>query len=250
MIYHGFESHSFHINKKLIMRYIKKLGIFNNKNLKEKTLGKKNTGGRNNLGRLTSYRKGGGHKQLYREINFQRSDLNGVITSIEYDPNRTCNIASVFDHNKRKLNYILAPKGISLGDYIKSGKNADVHLGHSLLLEKVPLGSFIHNISLSPNNVGKLARAAGSSAQLIHKNKKYATVKLKSGEHRLIPLDCHATLGILSNENNNNFLIKKAGRSIWLNRRPSVRGVAMNPVDHPHGGGEGKTSGGRPSVTP
>ena len=167
------------------------------------SLGKKNTGGRNNLGRLTSYRKGGGHKQLYREINFQRSDLNGVITSIEYDPNRTCNIASVFDHNKRKFNYILAPKGISLGDYIKSGKNADVHLGHSLLLEKVPLGSFIHNISLSPNNVGKLARAAGSSAQLIHKNKKYATVKLKSGEHRLIPLDCHATLGILSNENNN-----------------------------------------------
>jgi len=195
------------------MKYIKNLGIFNNQKLKSETLGKKTSGGRNNHGRITAFRKGGGHKQSYRKIDFQRSNVNGIVTSIEYDPNRTTNIASIFNQETKKFKYILAPKGLNFGDIVKSGLNAEINLGHSLLLNEIPLGSFIHNISLAPEGIGKLIRSAGTYAQLIHKNKYHATVKLKSGEHRLIPLNCHATLGILSNENNNNILIKKAGRS-------------------------------------
>ena len=232
------------------MKNIKNLGAYTNNNLKFKTFGKTNSGGRNNSGKITAFRKGGGHKKSYRKIDFKRINLNGIITSIEYDPNRTCNIASVYDKTSKKFKYILAPKGLKFGDLIKSGSSAEINLGHTLPLKKIPLGSFIHNISLTINGIGKFARSAGAYAQLIHKNEQYATVKLKSGEHRLIDLNCLATLGILSNDIHNNILIKKAGRSRWLNRRPTVRGVAMNPIDHPHGGGEGKTSGGRPSVTP
>jgi len=218
--------------------------------IKYNTCGLINSGGRNNLGRITSYHKGGGHKKLYRKIDFNRINLQGIVMSIEYDPNRTANIACVYDSVKNKYSYIISPKGLKIGDLIKSGFDANVKIGHSVILDKIPLGSFIHNISLLPGERGKLARAAGNYAQLIQKDKKYAKIKLRSGEQRFIFLNCTATLGIVSNEYHNLISLGKAGRSRWLNRKPIVRGVAMNPVDHPHGGGQGKTSGGRPSVTP
>lgn len=218
--------------------------------IKYKTKGLINYGGRNNLGRITCFHKGGGHKKLYRKIDFNRINLQGIVTSIEYDPNRTAHIAGIFDQQNNKYSYIICPKGLKVGDLIKSGDNANVKIGHSLILDKIPLGSFIHNISTIPNKKGQIARAAGNYAQLIQKDKKYAKIKLRSGEQRLIFLNCSATLGLVSNENHNLISLSKAGRSRWLNKRPIVRGVAMNPVDHPHGGGQGKTSGGRPSVTP
>lgn len=218
--------------------------------IKYNTQGLINSGGRNNLGRITSYHKGGGHKKLYRKIDFNRLDLQGIVTSIEYDPNRTSHIASIFDNQKNKYFYIICPKDLKVGHLIKSGFNASVKIGHSLTLNKIPVGSFIHNISLIPGGKGQIARAAGNYAQLIQKDQKYAKIKLRSGEQRLVFLECNATLGIVSNENHNLISLSKAGRSRWLNRKPIVRGVAMNPVDHPHGGGQGKTSGGRPSVTP
>lgn len=217
--------------------------------VKFNTKGLINCGGRNNLGRITNFHKGGGHKKLYRTIDFLRKDLTGIVFSIEYDPNRTAHIASIFLKNK-KFRYIIAPKGLKIGDLIKSGSDANIKIGHSLFLDRIPVGSFIHNIGLRPYKKGQIARAAGNYAQLIQKNQKYAKIKLRSGEQRLISLKCIATLGIVSNENYNLISLSKAGRSRWLNKRPIVRGVAMNPVDHPHGGGQGKTSGGRPSVTP
>jgi len=218
--------------------------------VKSKTKGLINCAGRNNLGRITNFHKGGGHKKLYRKIDFIRKDLTGIVFSIEYDPNRTAYVASIFFKEKNSFCYILAPKGLKIGDLIKSGLNANIKIGHSLVLDKIPIGSFIHNISLKPHQKGQIARAAGNYAQLIQKNQKYAKIKLRSGEQRLLPLNCTATLGIVSNENHNLVSLSKAGRSRWLNNKPIVRGVAMNPVDHPHGGGQGKTSGGRPSVTP
>lgn len=235
---------------------LRQLKLLNKSNLSKKnpikynTLGLINSGGRNNFGRITSYHKGGGHKKLYRKIDFNRIDLEGVVTSIEYDPNRTAHIACIYDSIKNRHSYIICPKNLKVGDLIKSGLNATVKIGHSLLLDKIPLGSFIHNISIIPGERGKIARAAGNYAQLIQKDKKYAKIKLRSGEQRFIFLNCTATLGVVSNENHSLISLSKAGRSRWLNKRPIVRGVAMNPVDHPHGGGQGKTSGGRPSVTP
>lgn len=218
--------------------------------LKSNLIGLVNSGGRNSTGRITSFRKGGGHKKLYRKIDFARTDLCGLVLSIEYDPNRSCHVAAVYDKFKDKYNYILAPKGLKVGHIVNSCSNALIRIGHALKLSDIPVGSFIHNISLKPNEKGKIARAAGNYAQLVQKDTSFGKVKLKSGEQRLVPVNCIATLGILSNENHNLVSLGKAGRSRWLNRRPIVRGVAMNPVDHPHGGGEGKTSGGRPSVTP
>jgi len=218
--------------------------------IKSQLIGLSNSGGRNNLGRITSYRKGGGHKKLYRNIDFIRKNTKGIVISIEHDPNRSCYIAGIFDSSSNKYSYILAPKGLKSGHIIKSIEGAAIKIGHSLELKDIPIGSFIHNIGLASNRGGQLVRAAGNYAQLIQKDSHFARVKLRSGEQRLIPVNCRATLGILSNENHNLISIGKAGRSRWLNRRPIVRGVAMNPVDHPHGGGEGKTSGGRPSVTP
>jgi len=235
---------------------LRQLKLLNKSNLSKKnpikynTLGLINSGGRNNFGRITSYHKGGGHKKLYRKIDFNRIDLQGVVASIEYDPNRTAHIACIYDSIKNRYSYIICPKNLKVGDLIKSGLNAAVKIGHSLLLDKIPLGSFIHNISIIPGERGKIARAAGNYAQLIQKDKKYAKIKLRSGEQRFIFLNCTATLGVVSNENHSLISLSKAGRSRWLNKRPIVRGVAMNPVDHPHGGGQGKTSGGRPSVTP
>lgn len=233
-------------------RHLTKL---DNSNLNKKKIikinnrGKLNSGGRNHSGKITHFRKGGGHKKLYRKIDFYRTNLNGIVVSIEYDPNRTANIALIFDPTQNNFTYIICPLGLKKGDFIKSG-NSENKIGHSDFLSKLPLGSFIHNVSTLPGNKSQIARAAGTYAQLIEKTEKYAKVKLKSGEQRFIPLQAKATLGIVSNKAKNLINLGKAGRSRWLNKRPTVRGVAMNPVDHPHGGGEGKTSGGRPSVTP
>ena len=206
--------------------------------------------GRNNQGKITVRHRGGGHKRLYRQINFNRSqNIEDYVKKILYDPNRSANIAYI--KNDLKSYLILAPEGLQINQYIKSSPKAELKIGNALPLKNIPIGSLIHNISLYPSSRGKLIRSAGTSAQLIQKiNNKYARIRLNSGELKLILLTCYATLGIVSNINYKKIKLGKAGRSRWLNRRPSVRGVAKNPVDHPHGGGEGKTSGGRPSVTP
>jgi len=206
--------------------------------------------GKNNQGKITVRHRGGGHKRLYRKISFNRStDIQGFVFNILYDPNRSANIAYIKNNLKSYL--ILAPNGLLLNQYIQSSTTAELQIGNALPLKNIPIGSLIHNISLNPNNKGKLIRSAGTSAQLIQKiNNKYAKIRLSSGELKLILLSCYATLGIVSNINHKKIKIGKAGRSRWLNKRPKVRGVAKNPVDHPHGGGEGKTSGGRPSVSP
>jgi len=210
--------------------------------------GFKRSHGRNNQGKITAKHRGGGHKRRYRKISFKRAGLEGYVQSIEYDPNRSANIASIL--HDQKAYYILAPDGLAVGDWVESNENASIQRGNSLPLHKIPLGSHIHNIGLKPFHGGQLARSAGTSAQLLQKNYgKYAKIRLSSGEQRLILLNCEATLGIVSNSVHKNTKKGKAGRNRWLNRRPKVRGVAMNPVDHPHGGGEGKTSGGRPSVS-
>jgi large subunit ribosomal protein L2 len=217
--------------------------------IKSKIKGIKKSSGRNNQGKITSYHKGGGHKQKYRKINFYRTnDSIGIITTIEYDPNRTANIASVYDIETKGYFYILAPKNLNIGDIVKSGSNAEPLLGHSLPISKIPVGSFIHNISPKKNKKAQISRAAGTFSYLIEKTSNYCQIKISSGEQRLLATECHATIGIVSNEFN--FLTNKgkAGRSRWLNKRPTVRGVAMNPIDHPHGGGEGKSSGA--SLTP
>lgn len=211
----------------------------------------KKTGGRNNFGRITSRHIGGGHRQKYRIIDFRRNklDIPAKVASIEYDPNRSARIAllNYVDGEKR---YILAPVGLKVGDTIVSSPSADIKPGNALPLRAIPLGTIIHNIELKIGKGGQLARSAGSFAQLMAKEGKYAQVKLPSGEVRMVLLDCCATIGQVGNLDHENVSIGKAGRSRWLGRRPKVRGVAMNPVDHPHGGGEGRTSGGRHPVTP
>jgi len=222
------------------------------KNIKIKKLikGFQRSNGRNNQGKITVRHRGGGHKRLYRKISFNRSlnNIEGFVERILYDPNRSANIAYIT--NKINSFFILAPEGLEKNQYIKSCSDAELKIGNALPLKNIPIGSLIHNISLNYNSKGKLIRSAGTSAQLIQKiNEKYAKIRLSSGELKLILLTCYATLGVVSNINFKKIKLGKAGRSRWLNRRPSVRGVAKNPVDHPHGGGEGKTSGGRPSVT-
>lgn len=218
--------------------------------IKKLTKGFKRANGRNNQGKITVRHRGGGHKRLYRKINFNRSqNIEGFVSKILYDPNRSAHIAYI--KNNVEENLILAPKGLEINQYIKSSSKAELKIGNALPLKDIPIGSLIHNISLYPKSKGKLIRSAGTSAQLIQKiNNKYAKIKLSSGEFKLILLSCYATIGIVSNINHYKKKLGKAGRSRWLNKRPHVRGVAKNPVDHPHGGGEGKTSGGRPSVTP
>lgn len=218
--------------------------------IKALTKGFQRANGKNNQGKITVKHRGGGHKRLYRKIEFNRSkNIEGLVIKILYDPNRSANIAYI---KKKFQSYlILSPEGLKINQYIKSSSNAELKVGNALPLHNIPIGSLIHNISLYPKSRGKLIRSAGTSAQLIQKiNNKYAKIRLNSGELKLILLTCYATLGIVSNINHKKIKLGKAGRSRWLNIRPSVRGVAKNPVDHPHGGGEGKTSGGRPSVTP
>lgn len=216
--------------------------------LKHKIVGVKNKAGRNYHGKITSYHKGGGHKKKYRIINFLRTkNSTGIITSLEYDPYRTANIAAVFDYLNYSYYYILAAKNLMIGDIIKSGQNAEPKIGHSLPFFKIPIGSYVHNISVQPYKKAQFCRAAGTYGQLIEKTTKYARIKLNSGEHRYVSIQCYATIGVVSNEHLFLTTIGKAGRNRWLNKTPVVRGVAMNPIDHPHGGA---TSGGRSSVTP
>lgn len=218
--------------------------------IKSLTKGFQRAHGRNNHGRITVQHRGGGHKRLYRMISFNRSKgIEGFVIKILYDPNRSANIAYIGNDFKSYL--IIAPDGLQINQYIKSSVKAELKIGNALPLANIPVGSLIHNISLYPQSKGKLIRSAGTSAQLIQKiDDRYGRIRLNSGELKLILLSCYATLGVVSNINHKKIKLGKAGRARWLNRRPSVRGVAKNPVDHPHGGGEGKTSGGRPSVTP
>ena len=207
--------------------------------------------GKNNYGRITVRHRGGGHKRLYRIISFNRNNVNGIVQTLEYDPNRSASIALIKNTEFNKNWYILAPEGLNIGDTVSSHTESLIRVGNSLTLNKIPLGSLIHNISLLPNKKGQLVRSAGTYGQLLEKSdNKFAKIRLMSGEQKLLPINCSATLGTISNSSHKNVKIGKAGRARWLNKRPSVRGVAKNPVDHPHGGGEGKTSGGRPSVTP
>lgn len=205
---------------------------------------KKNSTGRNNSGKITVKHKGGGHKKKYRKIRFFRANSDiGITCSIEYDPFRKANIASIFDFFSNKFFYILAPKKLKIGDIIKSGENAEMKIGHSLPLSKIPIGSYIHNISSKSTGYGQISRSAGTFSRVSEKTSKHVKIKISSGEQRLLSLDCYATIGMVSNELVCLTKLGKAGRSRWLNKRPKVRGVAMNPVDHPHGGGEGKKSG-------
>lgn len=224
--------------------------VINNKSLKSspflksKINGLKNSSGRNNTGRITSYHKGGGHKQNYRTITFNRTiNSTGIVTSIEYDPNRTANIASIYDFLTKNYYYIIAPKHLSVGNIIKTGPNAEIHIGHSLPLSKIPEGSLIYNIPAKQKRHATICRAAGTFASLMEKTSTYCQIKLPSGEQRKISVKCYASIGVVSNELHSLTTVNKAGRSRWLNIRPTVRGVAMNPVDHPHGGGEGRKSG-------
>ena len=230
---------------------IDRKNLWKGKPHKSITVGRHSTGGRNNLGRITSRHKGAGHKQKYREIDFYRKkdDMKAKIERIEYDPNRTAHVALV-KYEDGVFNYILAPSKIRVGDEIISGKNKEVREGNCMPLSDIPAGTTIHNIEIYPNSGGKLIRSAGSSAQVSGKDENYCIIKLGSGEIRKIINTARATIGSVSNSDHQNVKIGKAGRNRWKGKRPSVRGVAMNPVDHPHGGGEGKTSGGRSPVSP
>ncbi len=207
--------------------------------------------GRNNNGRITMRRRGGGHKRLYREIDFRRNKdgVPGKVSAIEYDPNRSARIALIVyaDGDKR---YIIAPVGLNVGMTILSGAGAEYQVGNCLPLSDIPLGAVVHNVEMTPGKGGKMARSAGNGCQLLAKEGRYAALRLPSGEMRRILSNCRATIGQVGNEDHSNINLGKAGRSRWLGRRPKVRGVVMNPVDHPHGGGEGRTSGGRHPVTP
>ena len=211
----------------------------------------KKRGGRNSMGRITVRHRGGGHKRLYRVIDFkrQKDGIPAQVASIEYDPNRAANIALLHyaDGEKR---YILAPHRLQVGDRVVSGPGAEIRIGNALPLREIPLGTTIHNIELNVGHGGQMARSAGNYARLMAKEGKYAQMKLPSGEVRMVLLECRATIGQVGNLDHENLSIGKAGRNRWLGKRPHVRGVAMNPVDHPHGGGEGKSSGGRHPVTP
>lgn len=212
-------------------------------------LAKKNkTAGRNSYGRITVRHRGGGHKRQYRLIDFKRvkDGIPATVSAIEYDPNRSANIALVVYADGVK-SYILAPKGLEVGQQIQSGKGADIKVGNALTLADIPVGTTIHNIELKPGKGGQLARSAGTSAQLLGKEGKYAIVRLASGEVRMVLLSCRATIGAVGNEQHELIKIGKAGRSRWMGRRPQSRGSVMNPNDHPHGGGEGKAPIGRPS---
>ncbi|MBI1922056.1 MAG: 50S ribosomal protein L2 [Geobacter sp.] len=211
----------------------------------------KKTGGRNSFGRVTARHIGGGHKQKYRLIDFRRDkiEIPAKVASIEYDPNRSARIA-LLNYADGEKRYILAPLDLKVGDTIVAGESADIKPGNSLPLRTIPLGTIIHNIELKPGKGGQMARSAGTFAQLMSKEGKYGQIKLPSGEVRYVNMECYATIGQVGNLDHENVSVGKAGRSRWLGKRPKVRGVAMNPVDHPHGGGEGRTSGGRHPVTP
>lgn len=209
------------------------------------------SGGRNSDGRITSRWRGGGHKKLYRLIDFKRRkfDIEGTVERLEYDPNRSAFIALV-RYTDGDLNYILAPQRLSPGDKVIAGAKADVKPGNAMPLASMPVGTIVHNIEFKAGGGGKIARSAGTFAQFVGRDQGYAIIRLNSGETRKVRLECMATIGAVSNPDHMNVVIGKAGRNVWKGWRPSVRGTAMNPVDHPHGGGEGRTKGGRHPVTP
>lgn len=209
------------------------------------------TGGRNNAGRISTRHRGGGHKQHYRVIDFKRNKdgVPGTVERLEYDPNRTAHIALIkYADGERR--YILAPRGVSAGDPVQSGIDAPIKPGNALPLRNIPLGTQVHNVELKPGAGGQMARSAGASAQLVAREGAYATLRLRSGEMRRVMVDCRATVGEVGNVEHSLRSLGKAGARRWRGVRPTVRGVVMNPVDHPHGGGEGKTSGGRHPVSP
>jgi len=218
---------------------------------KSLTKGKKSYAGRNANGRITVRRRGGGHKRRYRIIDFKRDKygIPATVTAIEYDPNRSARIALLTYEDDEKR-YIVAPLGVKVGEILSSGPDAEIRVGNSMPLDRIPPGTDIHNIEMKPGKGGQLVRSAGQAAQLLEREGKYARLKLPSGEIRLVLSRCYATIGQVGNADHANVTIGKAGRSRWLGHRPKVRGVAMNPHDHPHGGGEGKSSGGRHPVTP
>jgi len=230
---------------------VDKKNLWKGKPFKSLTIGKHSTGGRNNLGRITSRHKGAGHKNKYRMIDFYRKkdDVKAKVERIEYDPNRSAYVALI-KYEDGIINYIIAPNKIKIGDEIVSGKNKEINIGNCMPLSDIPAGTNIHNVELTPNGGGKLVRSAGSSAQISGVDDNYCIVKLGSGEIRKIINTARATIGTVSNSDHQNIKIGKAGRNRWKGIRPQTRGVAMNPVDHPHGGGEGKTSGGRSPVSP
>ena len=226
-------------------------GLYKGKPVKTLTEGLTKSGGRNNKGRITARRRGGGHKRSYRMIDFKRRkwDMSATIERIEYDPNRTAFIALI-KYEDGELAYILAPQRVKDGDKVIAGEKVDVVPGNAMPLESMPIGTIVHNVELKPGKGGQIARAAGSYVHLVGRDAGYAILRLMSGEQRIVRGECMATIGAVSNPDNQNTTLAKAGRNRWKGKRPSVRGVAMNPVDHPHGGGEGRTSGGRHPVTP
>ena len=229
---------------------VDKKGLWTGKPVKSLTAGLSKKGGRNNTGRITMRRKGGGHKAKYRIIDFKRNNTeSATVDRIEYDPNRSSYIALIIYTDGTK-SYILAPKDLKAGDQVISGEKKEIRIGNCMPMSDIPVGIDIHNIELKIGSGAQLARSAGSSTQIVGKSDGYVAIKLPSGEQRKVREECRATIGVLSNIDKKNQKLGKAGRKRWLGVRPSVRGVAMNPIDHPHGGGEGKTSGGRDPVTP
>jgi large subunit ribosomal protein L2 len=226
-------------------------GLYKGKPVKSLTSGQKRPAGRNNTGRVTVRWQGGGHKQSYRIIDFKRGkhDQPAIVQHLEYDPNRTSFIALI-KYKDGQLAYIIAPQRLAQGDTVVAGEKVDVKPGNAMPLAAVPVGTIVHNIEMKPGKGGQIARAAGTYAQYLGRDAGYALLRLNSGEVRRVRLECKATIGAVSNPDHMNEVLSKAGRNVWRNRRPSVRGTAMNPIDHPHGGGEGRTKGGRHPVTP
>jgi large subunit ribosomal protein L2 len=225
--------------------------LWKGKPVKTLTEGLTKSGGRNNTGRITARRIGGGHKRRYRLVDFKRRkfDVPAKVERLEYDPNRTAFIALI-RYEDGELSYILAPQRLKAGDTVVAGERADIKPGNALPLKNIPVGTIVHNVELKPGKGGQLARSAGTYVQLVGRDQGYAQLKLGSGELRMVRGECMATVGAVSNPDQANINLGKAGRTRWLGKRPAVRGVAMNPIDHPHGGGEGRTSGGRHPVTP
>jgi large subunit ribosomal protein L2 len=226
-------------------------GLYKGGPVKSLTEGQKKMGGRNNTGRITVRYQGGGHKQRYRIVDFKRKkfDVPATVERIEYDPNRTSFIALI-KYKDGELAYIVAPQRLAVGDTVLAGDKCDVKPGNAMRLSGIPVGTIIHNIEMKPGKGGQMARSAGTYAQYLGRDAGYAILRLNSGETRKVRLECMATIGAVSNPDHMNEVIGKAGRNVWKGKRPHVRGTAMNPIDHPHGGGEGRTKGGRNPVTP
>ena len=226
-------------------------GLWKGAPVKSLTEGLTKSGGRNNTGRITARRIGGGHKRTYRMIDFKRTKrgVDATVERLEYDPNRTAFIA-LLTYTDGEQAYIIAPQRLNVGDTVQTGEGADVKPGNAMPIGRIPVGTLVHNVELKAGKGGQIARSAGSYAQIVGRDGSYVIVRLTSGEQRLVHGACYATVGAVSNPEHSNTNLAKAGRKRWMGKRPAVRGVAMNPVDHPHGGGEGRTSGGRHPVTP